>query len=394
MGAGIWAGFAGQVTKYVDDNRAYMQKKTERLENLILMSGTKAVASAKGKVTDALAYKDYLIGRGMSLVSVNGIYDESGFAGLKSTYDKVKGRSDLLPQHIKAFSNTYEDFYKGDEGAASDYITDKMNVALGLVAGPTDYQGELGTETEEQSLAASIFGLDNTGYRDVLTSKSPTTGLSGSRTLATIGLYDIPNRGAGNAMDYTALPGKPWPLTQHDDDLELIGTAIDKRLQEDVNRIRANRLRENSTDIRTKDAFKAESDAYDVQRSALIAANEEVSPYDTYIKYLTAQQTALETLISDVDPMQKTKEYLTMGIEAQRNVLDVFQSFDKQGISSGYRSRILDNTYLPQAVTDFYGKIPVFNSDEEVAAKQAQDASFKNRWVKVNGQYKYLDPAS
>mgnify|MGYP003641721851 CR=1 FL=1 len=391
MGAGIWAGFAGQVTKYVDDNRAYMQRKTERLENLILLQGTKAVASAKGKVTDALSYKDYLIGRGMSLVAVNGIYDEAGFAGLKSTYDKVKGRSDLLPQHIKTFSNTYEDFYEGEESAASDYITDKMNVALGLVSGPTDYQGELGTETEEQSLAASIFGLDNTGYRDVLTSKSPTTGLSGTRTLATIGLYDIPNRGAGNAMDYTALPGKPWPLTQHDDDLELIGTAIDKRLQEDVNRIQTNRLRENSTDEATKDAFAVDAARYDAQQAALPGGQR--SPYDTYMKYLTARKAALETLISDVDPMQKTKEYLTMGIEAQRNVLDVFQSFDKQGINSGYRSRILDNTYLPQAVTDFYGSIPVFNTVEEVDAKQAQDPSFKNKWVKVNGIYKYLRPA-
>jgi len=392
MGAGIWAGFAGSVKEYVDNNRKYMQDKTERLENLILLQGTKAVASAKGKVTDALSYKDYLIGRGMSLVAVNGIYDEAGFAGLKSTYDKVKGRSDLLPQHIKTFSNTYEDFYEGDESAASDYITDKMNVALGLVSGPTDYQGELGTETEEQSLAASIFGLDNTGYRDVLTSKSPTTGLSGTRTLATIGLYDIPNRGAGNAMDYTALPGKPWPLTQHDDDLELIGTAIDKRLSEIVASINSNQLRENSTDITARDAFKAESDAYAAQQNAL--PDKQKSPYDTYMKYLTAQATSLNNLIKGVDPMEKLKEYLTMGIEAQGNILDIFQSFDKQGINSGYRSRILDNTYLPQAATDFYGSIPVFNSDEEVAAKQAQDASFKNRWVKVNGIYKYLDPAS
>ena len=382
MGAGIWAGFAGSVKEYVDNNRKYMQDKTERLENLILLQGTKAVASAKGKVTDALSYKDYLIGRGMSLVAVNGIYDEAGFAGLKSTYDKVKGRSDLLPQHIKTFSNTYEDFYEGDESAASDYITDKMNVALGLVAGPTDYQGELGTETEEQSLAASIFGLDNTGYRDVLTSKSPTTGLSGTRTLATIGLYD---------MDYTALPGKPWPLTQHDDDLELMGTAIDKRLQEDINRIQTNRLRENSTDEATKDAFAADAARYDAQQAALPGGQR--SPYDTYMKYLTARKVALETLISGVDPMQKINEYLTMGIEAQRNVLDVFQSFDKQGINSGYRSRILDNTYLPQAVTDFYGSIPVFNTVEEVDAKQAQDPSFKNKWVKVNGIYKYLRPA-
>ena len=391
MGAGIWAGFAGSVKEYVDNNRKYMQDKTERLENLILISGTKAVASAKGKVTDALSYKDYLIGRGMSLVAVNGIYDEAGFAGLKSTYDKVKGRSDLLPQHIKTFSNTYEDFYEGDESAASDYITDKMNVALGLVSGPTDYQGELGTETEEQSLAASIFGLDNTGYRDVLTSKSPTTGLSGTRTLATIGLYDIPNRGAGNAMDYTALPGKPWPLTQHDDDLELIGTAIDKRLSEVVASINSNQLRENSTDITARDAFKAESDAYAAQQNAL--PNEQKSPYDTYMKYLTAQATSLNNLIKGVDPMEKLKEYLTMGIEAQGNILDIFQSFDKQGINSGYRSRILDNTYLPQAATDFYGSIPVFNTVEEVDAKQAQDPSFKNKWVKVNGIYKYLRPA-
>ena len=112
------------------------------------------------------------------------------------------------------------------------------------------------------------------------------------------------------------------------------------------------------------------------------------------MKYLTAEATSLNNLIKGVDPMEKLKEYLTMGIEAQGNILDIFQSFDKQGINSGYRSRILDNTYLPQAATDFYGSIPVFNSDEEVAAKQAQDASFKNRWVKVNGIYKYLDPAS
>ena len=112
------------------------------------------------------------------------------------------------------------------------------------------------------------------------------------------------------------------------------------------------------------------------------------------MKYLTAQATSLNNLIKDVDPIQKIKDYLTMGIEAQRNVLVIFDSFDKQASIRGFRNRITENTVLPQEALNLYKEIPVFNSDAEVAAKQAQDPSFKNRWVKVNGVYKYLDPAS
>jgi len=390
MGAGIWAGFAGSIKDYVDTNRKYMQDKTERLENLILISGTKAVASAQGKVTDALSYKDYLIGRGMSIVSVNGIYDEAGFAGLKQTYDRVKSRGDLLPENMKEISNVYEDFYLGDEGSASNYITDKMNLALGLV--PETNTDDTISDQNNSGFVGSMFGFDNRAYNETLYGVSPTTGLSGKQTLEAIGRFNTPNRGAGNAIDFSALPGKPFPLRESNDDLNLIGTAVDKRLQELVASINSNQLRENSTDITARDAFKAESDAYDAQQDAL--PDEQKSPYDTYIKYLTAQATSLNNLIKDVDPIQKIKDYLTMGIEAQRNVLVIFDSFDKQASIRGFRNRITENTVLPQEALNLYKEIPVFNSDAEVAAKQAQDPSFKNRWVKVNGTYKYLDPAS
>lgn len=382
MGAGVWAGFGESVQDFVKENRDYMKRKTERLENLILTQGTKAVSSAKGRVTDALSYKDALIARGVTLAAANGIFEESGLAGLKSVYDKLNTRKDLLPKHLQAFSNFYEEKFSGDESSASDYITDQMNSSLGLVPSPIDYQGELGTETEESSLAASIFGLDDSAYRDVLTSASPTTGLSGTQTLAAIGLYDMPIRGKGSTLDYDALPGKPWPITEHEDDLDLIGDMIDTKLQTRVDETITMAKRKTSTNTTIQDEYREDKANFEL-----------LYPELKYETYLTNRQARLEALISDANPAEKLKDYYSMGTDAQSDILNVFRSFDIKGQQIGYRNRILDNTVLPSNITNFYSSIPEFSSVAEVDAKQANDPTFKNLWIKLGNNYKYLTEA-
>ena len=355
------AGFGESVEDYVNENREYMKKKTERLENLILIQGSKAVSAAKGKITDALTYKDALIKKGFSINAVNGIFDETGLAGLKTTYDTLEDRDDLLPRHVKKMSSVYEtkfnDLY-GDSSefaGSSDFITDQLNRDLGLVRDPSEETDPGYTET---GLVGSMFGLTNRAYNDVLKTESPLTGMTGEATLRTIGLVDSPSRGRGGNIDFSLLPYEPLPISQHDDDLEPLNSVMNEALRKRiVIYINYQRLKD-STDDDDKAEYEQLSRNWNAANNALHKDEKfmGVGTDDLYGEWLVSQKTLLGELQQETEVTGKLSTYLRMGPDAQADILQVFKSYDANGYASGYRDRVLENIYIPTDIKEWYGR--------------------------------------
>ena len=349
MGAGIWAGFAGSVKDYVDNNRKYMQDKTERLENLILISGTKAVSSAKGKITDALTYKDALLKRGLSAYAVNGIFDEAGLAGLKQTYNTLEDRDDLLPKQVKKMSNYYDAKFKelyADTNISESFITDRLNSDFGLATN----SGDGDSVVTQSSLLGSMFGYDNSSYNDLLNSVSPTTGVTGQQTLAAIGYMGDQNRGKGRAIDFSLLPFEPLPLSMHDDDLGPLNSVINESLRvrvEEYNNIKRMKIGDPEEYARLKRNYVAYNDSLGENKFA-------TTTNDIYADWMSQQITIIGGIRQQTEVTGKIIDYMRTGIDAKQDILNVFKNFDANGYAEGYRDRVMGNIHLPTEVKNFY----------------------------------------
>jgi len=157
---------------------------------------------------------------------------------------------------------------------------------------------------------------------------------------------------------------------------------IDTKLQTRVDETITMAKRKTSTNTTIQDEYREDKANFEL-----------LYPELKYETYLTNRQARLEALISDANPAEKLKDYYSMGTDAQSDILNVFRSFDIKGQQIGYRNRILDNTVLPSNITNFYSSIPEFSSVAEVDAKQANDPTFKNLWIKLGNNYKYLTEA-
>lgn len=150
--AGFMAGFAGTLSKSIEDDREYYREAATKRRDYIQTYGTKAVVDREDKANAALGTVNSLIGQGVPEEDVRYVVDTSGIQGLAQLSATLKSRSDLTKADIEGIVKKSKDYVA--ENPEED-INTVINRAYGL------YQSTDKPVQRERNLLSAVLGLDS-----------------------------------------------------------------------------------------------------------------------------------------------------------------------------------------------------------------------------------------
>lgn len=150
--AGFMAGFAGTLSKSIEDDREYYREAATKRRDYIQTYGTKAVVDREDKANAALGTVNSLIGQGVPEEDVRYVVDTSGIQGLAQLSATLKSRSDLTKADIEGIVKKSKDYVA--ENPDED-INTVINRAYGL------YQSTDKPVQRERNLLSAVLGLDS-----------------------------------------------------------------------------------------------------------------------------------------------------------------------------------------------------------------------------------------